>query len=89
MKLAFTTLLIAVAVPASAQNPVDARQLAAQTQKLNPLDKVVCRTEETLGSRLGAHKVCATVREWQEQQQENRDALEKLQQQGQGVPVSG
>lgn len=88
MKFVFTALLAAATVPASAQNPAAPQQLAAQNVKPNPLDKVVCRTEETIGSRLSAHKVCATVREWQEQQAENRDALEKLQQQAQATVPS-
>jgi len=33
--------------------------------------------------------VCATVREWQEQAQESRDTLEKIQQQGYGITPSG
>ena len=78
--------LSAIAVPALTQTPAPAPQVAQA--KPNPLDKMVCRTEETLGSRLRSHKVCATVREWQEQQQENRDAVELIQQKGQAVVPS-
>lgn len=86
--LKYSSLILAViAVPALAQTPAPAPQVAEA--KPNPLDKVVCRTEETLGSRLGGHKVCATVREWQEQQQENRDAVELIQQKGQSTVPSG
>ncbi|MDL2341153.1 MAG: hypothetical protein QFB89_07475 [Pseudomonadota bacterium] len=84
----YSSLILAViAVPALAQTPAPTPQVAEA--KPNPLDKVVCRTEETLGSRLGGHKVCATVREWQEQQQENRDAVELIQQKGQSTVPSG
>ncbi len=86
--LKYSSLILAViAVPVLAQTPAPAPQVAEA--KPNPLDKVVCRTEETLGSRLGGHKVCATVREWQEQQQENRDAVELIQQKGQSTVPSG
>jgi len=83
--------LIAVATPAIAQVPAPQPQPPQVTQpvKKDPLDKVVCRTEQTLGSRLGGHRVCATLREWQEQAQESRDALEKIQQQGYGIDPSG
>lgn len=75
-------ILAVTAVPAVAQTPVP---VAAQTQaapqaKQDPLDKIVCRYEETIGSRLKSHKVCATVREWREQQEENQDAVQRMQQ---------
>jgi len=85
-------LMLAFAAPAVAQTPAPPTaqtQPAAPAAKENPLDKVVCRTEETLGSRLKKHKVCATLREWQEQEQENRDAVELYQQRGQAVVPSG
>jgi len=84
-------ILIAVASPAIAQTPAPQPQQpqVAEPVKKNPLDKVVCRTEQTVGSRLGGHRVCATLREWQEQAQDSRDALEKIQQQGYGIDPSG
>ena len=84
-------LLIAAASPAIAQAPAPQTQQsqASEPAKKNPLDKVVCRTEQTVGSRLGGHRVCATLREWQEQAQDSRDALEKIQQQGYGIDPSG
>jgi len=85
-------LMLAFAAPTLAQTPAPPTaqtQPAAPAAKENPLDKVVCRTEETLGSRLKKHKVCATLREWQEQEQENRDAVELYQQRGQAVVPSG
>ena len=54
--------------------------------KINPLDKILCRTEEGSGGRLDRKKICMTVRDWQEQAQASREATEKLQQQGQNVP---
>lgn len=84
-------LLIAAGSPAIAQAPAPQTQQSqiAQPAKKNPLDKVVCRTEQTVGSRLGGHRVCATLREWQEQAQDSRDALEKIQQQGYGIDPTG
>lgn len=82
-------LLSLLAMPAAAQttpNPAPPPQPATSPAKENPLDKIVCKTDDTSGSRLKRHKVCATVRDWQEQQAENREALERLQLQGQSVP---
>lgn len=80
-------ILLAVPAAAVAQTPASAPQAPVEVKK-NPLDKVICRTEDTVGTRLGAHKVCATLREWKDQEEENRQALEKIQQ-GQGVTPSG
>jgi hypothetical protein len=82
-------ILIGAAAPAAAQvSPAHPppQQIAAAEPKANPLDKMVCRYEETVGTRLGSHKVCATVREWKDQEDENRQAVDSIQQ-GQGVPV--
>jgi hypothetical protein len=79
----------AAAVPAAAQAtpaPAPPQQAATANPQANPLDKMVCRYEETVGTRLGKHKVCATVREWKDQEDENRQEADRMQQ-GQGVPV--
>lgn len=80
LKHASLAFLVVVSAPAVAQAPQDsvAKAPAADAKK-NPLDKVVCKTEDTMGTRLGAHRVCATVREWQEQALENQQATQKMQ----------
>ncbi len=70
------------AIPASAAQPPSAAPVPAV--KTNPLDKMVCRTDEASGGRLNRRRICMTVREWQEQAQESREATELLQRQGQG-----
>lgn len=85
-------LILAFAAPAYAQTPAPPpaqTQPAAPAAKENPLDKVVCRSEDTVGSRLKKHKVCATVREWQEMEAESRQELQLYQQRGQAVVPSG
>lgn len=80
-KHAVLALLLMFASPAAlqAQQQSTQPQPPAAEPKKNPLDKVVCKTEDTMGTRLGAHRVCATVREWQEQALENQQATEKMQ----------
>ena len=80
LKFAPLAVLLAVAAPAVAQTVAPPSPTAKAEAKQDPLDKVVCRTEDTLGSRLNAHRVCATLREWKEQEAQNREALEKMQQ---------
>lgn len=87
LKLASVALLLAAAAPAMAQDP--ASDPATPTAKTNPLDKIICRTEEGLGSRLNRKKVCMTVREWKDQAQDSREATERMQQQNQGIAPSG
>ncbi len=38
------------------------------------LDRVICRTEEQTGTRLGAHRVCLTKLEWNVQAHDAGDA---------------
>lgn len=91
LKYASLALVAVLAVPAAAQTssaPAQTPPPPASAKAKNPLDKVVCRTEDTMGTRLGGHRVCATVREWQEQAEDNRQAIDKIQQ-GQGTVPSG
>ena len=87
----FVTLgvLMVLAVPAVAQSPAQtAAQVQPQTSP-NSADKIVCRTEETTGTRLGAHKVCAKLSEWREQAEQSQQATQKIQQQDSGVCGEG
>jgi len=43
------------------------------------VDKVVCRTQDTLGSRLQAHQVCMTKSQWAAYEQQQRDEASGLQ----------
>ena len=91
LKLAIATVSLLTSAPVLAEAPAPAsapQQTASANQKADPLDKVVCRVEETVGSRLKAHKVCATLREWKDQEEENRMEFDRMQQ-GQGVTPSG
>jgi hypothetical protein len=80
-------LLVLVASTSSTpQQAPPAQAQPAPVAKINPLEKIVCRTEDPTGGRLNRQRVCMTVRDWQDQAQENREAVERLQQQGQNVP---
>ena len=50
--------------PAAAPPAVSAAP--ATPAALKPEDRIVCRTEDTLGSRLESHKICHTAGEWKE-----------------------
>lgn len=46
--------------------------------KGNP-NTMVCKKDETLGTRLGARKVCLTVQQWTDKAKEHREFTEKIQ----------
>ena len=78
LKFAPFIILLAAAAPASAQvAPAPAPQAKAQA---DPLAKIVCRTEEGLGSRLNRKKVCLSLRDWKDQADDARNSAEKMQQ---------
>lgn len=74
-------LLLVTSVPVAAQSaPTQAAAQPAKANAKSDLERMVCEKEETIGTRLGARKVCKTVREWQEQRRIQREEAEKVQQ---------
>ena len=70
------TLLVS-SLPAWAQSqPAVSGTPAA---KPNPAERVICKTIEEIGSRLGGKRVCMTVSQWQEHTQRDREATEEFQ----------
>ena len=71
---------------ACAVEPAPAPQSAATAKgKQTDLDKVVCKAQDTLGTRLGARKVCMTVAQWQAYEDDMKDQTRRIQQ----VPLKG
>jgi len=82
--------LLITSVPAAAQDPspsIEPQPIVVSTEKAE-VNRVVCKKEEQIGSRLGAKKVCLTVQQWQERAAEDRNQLERVQQ-GARAPTSG
>ena len=72
----------AAAAAAQAGDPPPANPAQAQAQaaastpaKPDPEDKVTCRQEEEIGTRLGGKRVCHTQREWKRIAQDGQDLL--------------
>lgn len=83
MKLMPIALVALLSGPVFSQ-PARNEPIVVVTDK-NELDRRVCEREEQIGSRLGARKVCKTVREWQEQRRVQREEVERVQQQNSGM----
>jgi hypothetical protein len=65
------------AADASGAPPASSAPPAAAKPAADPLDRIVCRSEETTGTRLGGHKTCMTMRDWQDlQRQTSQDMRE-------------
>ncbi|MGE5562325.1 MAG: hypothetical protein ACM3ZV_03350 [Bacillota bacterium] len=43
------------------------------------LDKIVCRTQDTIGSRVQAQRVCLTKQQWWQQEQDNKRKVQEIQ----------
>ncbi len=69
-----------LAAPAAAQTAVQPQAIVVQTTK-SEVNRIVCKKEIPIGSRLGAKKVCLTVKEWHDRADADRDSTERIQQQ--------
>ena len=78
----FRYLIMALAlVPASsfAQTQTEVAQAGPKPAVKSDVDKVVCRMQDEIGSRLRAHKVCMTVGQWRDNEREYKEHLQEMQ----------
>jgi hypothetical protein len=74
--IAAACLFISTAVPA--QQITSYKTSNPAPVKGDP-NKIVCEKQETIGTRLGAKKVCMTVAEWNDRKRAQRETTEKIQ----------
>jgi hypothetical protein len=73
--VALSVSLLAAASTTAATTPPSSSQattVAPVTAKANAEEKVVCKYETPVGSRLGGRRVCMTQAEWKAQEQDSR-----------------
>ncbi|HEV8408372.1 MAG TPA: hypothetical protein VGQ34_10605 [Sphingomicrobium sp.] len=92
-KYAFITAgLLVIAAPALAQIVIQETPTpvvpAKNAGSKSDLDKVVCRMQDTIGSRLQAHQVCLTKQQWWQFEQDNKRKVQEIQDRAPG-PSSG
>lgn len=68
-----------IAAPAAAQNQPASSVQATDSSTKSDVNKLVCKKETPLGSRIGAKKVCLTVKEWKDRADADRDETENIQ----------
>lgn len=71
-KLVMTAALLATGLPAMADTPA-----TTEAAPENPGDRVVCRTETEIGSRLHRRRICMTLNQWREVGQRSGQAVER------------
>jgi hypothetical protein len=80
MKFAYLLTAVAVvAAPAVAQSTIEPRPVQAPTAQ-SDVNKIICKKQQEIGSRLGAKKVCLTKKEWQDRADIDREDVERVQQ---------
>lgn len=75
-RLALAALLLSAT--ASAQDVTSYRTDNPAPIKGDP-NRIVCQKEETIGTRLGAKKVCLPIAEWQARANADREQTERVQ----------
>lgn len=71
MRCLILASLTLIAVPASAQE--------TDSKKISDPNKVICRSEPVIGSRLQTTRTCLTRQQWLEREREMRRTTEKIQ----------
>ena len=88
--LLFVTAAAANAQPVTA--PYAALPVEITPHKVVPnadkdTSKLICQSEDQIGSRLGRHKTCMTAEQWKEKHREQREFADQMQA-GARAPVS-
>jgi len=74
--LCIATLVFASGAPAQ---PVTPYRADSGAQAKGDPNRIICKKEEQIGSRLAIKKVCLTVGEWEARAKDDRDRTESLQ----------
>ena len=82
--VAFSAIALAVSSSASAKDKSETTVTVKEDKMAGKEDmgdptRMICRKQETTGSRLGSKRVCATAAEWDARKQQNREAVERSQ----------
>ena len=71
--------VVAIAAPVLAQGTTAPKSQQTATSDKSDVNRIVCKKEETIGSRLGSKKVCLTVQEWEDLAKSSREDTESWQ----------
>lgn len=85
----FTGLLLSVAPAAAQTQSTTANNAAKPAQAQGDPNRLICETEQEIGSRLAAKRVCMTAAQWKEHQQQVRGQLDQWHTQNQSAGGPG
>lgn len=85
--LVLATALVVIAPASAASPPPDTAQSSNASATFNGnaetvgegSDKIICKREKVVGSRLAAKKICQTAAQWERQRREEQQLVEKVQ----------
>lgn len=60
-------------------NPSAAVAPAGKDKKNDPNQRVICKTQDEVGTRLGGKRICMTKAQWDRQSQDARDSVDNIQ----------
>lgn len=78
LKLSFLAGLLLVVSPALAQTGRPGATPPGAAQADPNTKRVICETEQEIGSRLASKRVCMTADQWKEHEQQVRGQLDQL-----------
>lgn len=79
LKVGFMAAAFAASAGSLAAPETQAVEPAPKPAVRSDVDKVVCRMQDEIGSRLRAHKVCMTVGQWRDNEREYKEHLQEMQ----------
>jgi hypothetical protein len=84
----FTGLLLSVTA-ALGQTQPSATNTSKAAQASDDSNRVICETQEQIGSRLASKRICMTASQWKEHEQQVHGQLDQLHQQVQSTGGPG
>jgi hypothetical protein len=60
-------------------SPSAAAAPAGQAKKNDPSQRVICKTQDEVGTRLGGKRICMTKAQWDQQAQDAHDSVDNIQ----------
>lgn len=52
---------------------------AGQNKRNDPNQRVICKTQDEIGTRLGSKRICMTKAQWDQQTQDAHDSVDNIQ----------
>jgi invasion protein IalB len=71
--------LALLGTPAMAQQPQQPQQGQGAKKAARDPNRMVCKTMDIIGSRLGSKRTCMTAAEWSAMEREQRSTTERIQ----------